>query len=265
MNTPALEKEKVRSVVEAILLTADSPVSPGRLTSLLKGLNGHDIRQAIDQLQKEYDDAGHAFTILEVAGGYQLATRQEFAPWLRKFHRDRKQIRLSQAALEVLSVVAFKQPATRIEVDAVRGVASAGVLQTLMELNMVRIVGRSDGVGKPILFGTTKEFLVHFGLKTLADLPKPKELEELLAEEGKKAQDQLTLGLDEDETAEDAGQDGESGEGEPPPQEAAADTPESEPEEGTEGEVENEVEEPQTINDPDDHGENGAPADREDA
>ena len=211
MTETDLEKDKVRNIIEAILLTADSPVSPGRLTSLFRGLNGRDIRQAIDALQEDYDRAERAFTIVEVAGGYQLATRQEFAPWLRKFHSDRKQIRLSQAALEVLSMVAFKQPITRVEVDAIRGVSSSGVLQTLMELNMIRIVGRSDGVGKPMLFGTTKEFLVHFGLKTLADLPKPKELEELLAEDGRKIQRQFGLGFDEEE---DAGDEGEQGGGE---------------------------------------------------
>jgi segregation and condensation protein B len=243
LNTPDLEKEKVRSVIEAILLTAESPVSPGRLTTLIKGLNGRDIREAIDELQKEYENSGHAFTIVEVGGGYQLATRQEFAPWLRKFHRDRKQIRLSQAALEVLSIVAFKQPITRVELDAVRGVSSTGVLQTLMELNMIRIVGRSDGVGKPMLFGSTKEFLIHFGLKTLADLPKPKELEELLAEEGRKVQSQLGLGFDE---------------------EVVEDESEDSAEQGDQVEEQDEVERLQRADDSDAPNENGiAPGDDE--
>jgi segregation and condensation protein B len=172
-----------------------------------------------------------------------LATRQEFAPWLRKFHRDRKQIRLSQAALEVLSIVAFKQPITRVELDAVRGVSSTGVLQTLMELTMIRIVGRSDGVGKPMLFGSTKEFLIHFGLKTLADLPKPKELEELLAEEGRKVQSQLGLGFDE---------------------EAVEDESEESAEQGDQVEEQDEVEKLQRADDSDAPNENGiAPEDDE--
>lgn len=203
MNERAITPERARTIIEAILLTAEVPVSPGRLVDLLDGFNGRDIRQAIDALKEQYDRGEHGFTIAEVGGGFQLATRQDLAPWIRKFHRDRSQVRLSQAALETLAIVAFKQPLTRIEVDAIRGVNSGGVLHTLMENDMVRIVGRSDAIGKPMLFGTTREFLVHFGLKTLADLPKPKELEELLAEGEQKAQarEQLALEL-QDSTAE---------------------------------------------------------------
>lgn len=180
--------DEVRTIVEAILVTAEEPVSPGRLLGVLKGLNGKDIRQAIDDLNDRYDRGGHAMTIREVAGGYQLATRKEFGAWVRKLH-DRGPVRLSQAALETLAVIAFKQPVTRVEIDSTRGVDSAGVVRHLLELNLVRIVGRSEGLGRPMLFGTTKEFMTHFGLKSLADLPKPRELEELLAEGQHKALD----------------------------------------------------------------------------
>jgi len=192
----AEDPEKARAIIEAILLTAEAPVSPGRLVDLLDGCTGRDIRQAIDALKEQYDRAGHGIAIAEVAGGYQLATRQDLAPWIRKFHKDRHHVRLSQAGLETLSIVAFKQPVTRVEVDNIRGVSSAGVLHTLMELDLVRIVGRSDGLGRPMLFGTTREFLVHFGLKSLADLPKPKELEELLAEGEEKARARQQLALE---------------------------------------------------------------------
>ncbi len=178
MDTP------IRGIIEAVLMTADSPVSPGRLADLLSDANGRDIRDAIDELKAQYDAAGHAFTIVELAGGFQLATRRQFAPWIRKLHQTRTSVRLSQAALETLAIVAFKQPLTRIEVDNIRGVGCGGVLHTLMEHNLVRIVGRSEGIGKPMLFGTTREFLSVFGLKSLADLPKPKELEELMEEAG---------------------------------------------------------------------------------
>ena len=201
MNEPSVSPEKARAIIEAVLLTAVDPVSPGRLVDLLDGLNGRDIRQAIDALSEQYTRSGHGIAIVEVANGFQLATRQELAPWVRKFHRDRSQVRLTQAALETLAIVAFKQPLTRVEVDSIRGVNSAGVLQTLMEHNMVRIVGRSDGIGKPMLFGTTREFLIHFGLRSLADLPKPKELEELLAEgtQQDKDREQLALALQEED------------------------------------------------------------------
>lgn len=198
MNPADRNPDEVRSIVEAILVTAEAPVSPGRLLGVIKGLNGKDIRQAIDDLNDRYDRGGHAMTVLEVAGGYQLATRKEFGPWVRKLH-DRNQVRLSQAALETLAVIAFKQPVTRVEIDSIRGVDSAGVVRHLLELNLTRIVGRSEGLGRPMLFGTTKEFMTHFGLKSLADLPKPRELEELLAEGQQKALDLAAAGADGDE------------------------------------------------------------------
>lgn len=181
-----LDPEKVRGIVEAVLMTSDTPVTPGKLQALIKNVNGRDLRVAVDELNEAYQQGGHAMLITEVAGGFQVVTRKEFGPWVRKFH-DRSHPRLSQAALETLAIIAFKQPVTRVEVDSVRGVDSGGVLRTLMELNMIRIVGRSEGIGRPMLFGTTRDFMTHFGLRSLADLPKPKELEELLAEGERKA------------------------------------------------------------------------------
>ena len=188
MNAAELEPDKIRGIIEALLMTAGQPITPGRLLGLLKGLNGKDLRQAVDDLNERYRLGGHAMAIVEVAGGFQLATHQEYGPWVRKFH-DRGQVRLSQAALETLAIVAFKQPVGRVDVDSIRGVDSSGGMRTLFEANMVRMVGRSEGVGRPMMFGTTKEFMVHFGLKSLADLPKPKELEELLAEGARKHED----------------------------------------------------------------------------
>jgi len=180
------DREKVRGIVEAVLMTSDTPVTPGKLQALIKGVNGRDLRRAVDALNETYSQGDHAMRITEVAGGFQIVTLREFGPWVRKFH-DHGPVRLSQAALETLAIIAFKQPVTRIEVDSVRGVDSGGVLRTLMELNMIRIVGRSEGVGRPMLFGTTRDFMTHFGLRSLADLPKPRELEELLAEGERKA------------------------------------------------------------------------------
>jgi segregation and condensation protein B len=182
-----LVPENLRQIVEAVLVSAEAPVTPGRLLALFDGVNGRHLREAIDALKAQYETSGSAFTIAEVAGGFQLATRPEYGPWLRKFH-DRNPVRLSQAALETLAIVAFRQPITRAELDAVRGVNSGGVLHTLMELNMIRLAGRSEAVGKPMLFATTREFLVHFGLRSLADLPKPRELQELLAAGEEQAQ-----------------------------------------------------------------------------
>ncbi|MCY3737233.1 MAG: SMC-Scp complex subunit ScpB [Gemmatimonadaceae bacterium] len=182
----SLDPGELRGIVEAVLMTSDAPVSPGRLEAVVKGVKGSQLRQAVRELNESYREGGHAMTIVEIAGGYQVVTLKEFAPWLRKFH-DRGHVRLSQAALETLAIVAFKQPVTRMEVDNLRGVDSAGVVRNLLELNLVRIVGRSEGIGRPMLFGTTRDFMTHFGLRSLADLPKPKELEELLAEGERKA------------------------------------------------------------------------------
>ncbi len=182
----SLDPGELRGIVEAVLMTSDAPVTPGRLEAVVKGVKGSQLRQAVRELNESYREGGHAMTIAEIAGGYQVVTLKEFAPWLRKFH-DRGHVRLSQAALETLAIVAFKQPVTRIEVDNLRGVDSAGVVRNLLELDLVRIVGRSEGIGRPMLFGTTRHFMTHFGLRSLADLPKPKELEELLAEGERKA------------------------------------------------------------------------------
>ena len=184
-KTPVSEEDlgpdKVRGIVEAILMTADTPISPGRLQTALKGLSGRDIRKAVDDLNEQYRQGGHAMSVVEVAGGFQLATRREFGPWVRQLH-DRGRKSLSQAGLETLAIIAYKQPLTRMAIDSIRGVDSGGVIRTLLEANMIRLVGRSQGVGRPMLFGTTREFMSHFGLKSLADLPKPKELQELLAQ-----------------------------------------------------------------------------------
>ena len=209
MSAENSETEKLRGIVEAVLMTAGQPVSPGKLTSLCKGASGKDLRRVVDELNQLYAEGDHVMTITEVAGGFQFVTRKEFGPWVRKFH-DRSQVRVSQAALETLAIIAFKQPVTRIEVDSIRGVDSGGVIRTLLELNMIRIVGRSEGIGRPMLFGTTREFMTHFGLKSLADLPRPKELEELLAEGERKAHaaEAQTLG----EGAVDAGVEDETSE-----------------------------------------------------
>jgi segregation and condensation protein B len=186
MSEP-LTPEQARAVIEAVLLSADSPVAATRLAEVVDGHTPRDLAHLVDELRDQYQQSQRGFTIVEVAGGYQLATRPELSPWLRRFHKDRAQVRLSQAALEALAIIAFKQPVTRIEIDSIRGVNSSGVMQTLLEVGMIRLVGRSEGIGKPMLFGTTREFLIHFGLKSLAELPRPRELEELLAEGEQKA------------------------------------------------------------------------------
>ena len=171
-----------RTILEALLMASDVPLQVGRLLPALDGAGARDVRAYIDELNAEYAGTGRAFRIVEVAGGFQFAVERRYAPFVRRLFRDRAPIRLSQAALETLAVVAFKQPITKAEIEAIRGVGVDWVLRTLLEHNLIRIAGRSEGVGRPLLYGTTREFLRHFGLKTTADLPKLKELDELLKE-----------------------------------------------------------------------------------
>ena len=169
----------IKTIVEAILLTSEAPVTPGRLTALLE-TDGKAVAEAVDALNAEYDRYGRAFNIVEVAGGFQLAVRKEFGGWVRRFQHEKTTVRLSQAALETLAIVAYRQPIIRPEIERIRGVNVGWVLRTLLERNLIRIAGRSDGVGRPLLYATTQEFMRYFGLKTTADLPKPEEIEDTL-------------------------------------------------------------------------------------
>ena len=174
---------KLKAIIEALLFTSDIPVSPGKIVGIFQDeqVTGKEIRAAVDELNTEYRRTGRIFQIVEVAGGFQMAVLKEYAPWIRAFQKERP-IKLSAAALETLSIIAYRQPIIRVEIENIRGVDSGGVLKTLMERRLIRIAGRSDGIGKPLLYATTDEFLRYFGLRTLADLPKPKELEDLLRE-----------------------------------------------------------------------------------
>jgi len=177
------DDSKGRSIIEAVLTASDMPVTTTQLADLVGDKAGaKEVRQYVDDLNEVYIQTGRAFRVTEVAGGFQLSVHHEFAPWIRRLIQE-KPARLSQAALEVLSIVAFKQPITKAEVEHIRGVASDGVLRHLMEKGLVRMAGRSDAVGRPLLYGTARDFLKFFGLKTLADLPKVRELEDMLKEE----------------------------------------------------------------------------------
>jgi segregation and condensation protein B len=193
---------KGRSIIEAVLTASDVPITTAQLTELVGNKTGaKEVRQYVDDLNEVYIETGRAFRITEVAGGFQFSVHHEFAPWIRKLLQG-KPARLSQAALEVLSIVAFKQPITKAEVEHIRGVVSDGVLRHLMEKGLVRMAGRSDAVGRPLLYGTARDFLKFFGLKTLADLPKVREIEEMLREQ------QESSG-----TVPSSGSDGEDGKG----------------------------------------------------
>jgi len=158
-------------VVEAVLFAADSPMPPAKIAAVLGVGDARDIRKHIEQLNTEYEAHGLAFRIEHLAGGYQMLTLPAYNPWLRKLLRARQETRLSPAALETLAILAYKQPCTRAEVEAIRGVAAGDLINRLREMNLVKIVGRAEDLGRPLLYGTTKRFLEVFGLPSLEELP----------------------------------------------------------------------------------------------
>jgi segregation and condensation protein B len=175
-----MDREGQKRIVEALVLGAPEPVSAQKIAEIVPGLEADEARAIVTELGREYEEQGRAFEIWEVAGGYQLRTRPEYASYLRLLHRERP-LRLSRAALETLAVVAYRQPVTRAEVEAVRGVEADAVLKSLLDRQLVRIAGHREVPGRPMLYATTRRFLEVFGLTRLDDLPTLREMEELLA------------------------------------------------------------------------------------
>lgn len=162
--------------MEAALLEADEPLTLRRLASAAGVADTSEARRLVQRLQELYEQDGTAFQVEELAGGFQLLTRTEFHPWLARLRRAGNEMRLSAAARETLAIVAYRQPITRADVEAIRGVQSGDMLHQLMEKGLVRIAGRDDSLGRPVLYGTTRKFLQIFGLRSLRDLPQAQEL-----------------------------------------------------------------------------------------
>lgn len=171
-----------KEILEALLFAADEPLSARRLATILEGATAAIVDDLIAQLNADYLRERRAFKVEPIAGGYRVMTRPEFAPWVRELQASAAAPRLSQAALETLAIIAYKQPVTRAELEAIRGVTVEGVLRTLVERELVTIAGRAEGLGRPLLYGTTAHFLEYFGLSGLEALPRPEELEVLFAD-----------------------------------------------------------------------------------
>jgi segregation and condensation protein B len=168
-------------LVEALLFASESPLAPADLARADEALDEERVEAAVAELRAEYDREARAFTVVEVGGGYQLLTRPEYAPVLERFDSVPSAQRLSGPALETLAIIAYRQPVGRAEVEEIRGVGAGGVLRTLVERGLVEAVGRGEGLGRPLLYGTTAFFLQHFGFRSLDDLPRPDELPVVLA------------------------------------------------------------------------------------
>ena len=167
MPTP----EEMKGILEALIYASEEPVKEEELLAIFPEEARTSVRDALAELILEYSGVPRGLRIVRVAGGFRMQTRPEHDPWIRSFYRQRNRVRLSRAALEALAIIAYRQPVTGPEIQALRGTNPVGVLQTLLERRIIRTLGRKKVVGKPILYGTTDEFLIHFGLNSLSDLP----------------------------------------------------------------------------------------------
>lgn len=174
-----MEPTDIKKAIECIIFVSDQPVSVDKMQQVFTELEKGDIRKYLKELVQEWGALGRGILLEEVAGGYQFRTDPAFSEYITNFNKRVKKFRLSRAALEVLAIIAYKQPVTRVEVESIRGVDSSGVINALLERRILEIKGRKEVIGKPFLYGTTGEFLEVFGLKNLSDLPTLKEIDEI--------------------------------------------------------------------------------------
>ena len=176
---PRMELSQLKSVIEALMFASPDPITPRMLYKLLNDEPKEDVKAALEALKADYAERG-GMHIAEVAGGMQITTRPEYHEWVRRLFHERSANKLSVASLETLSVIAYKQPVTAAEIGEIRSVNTSGVLSTLLERHLIKIVGRKNVIGRPFLYGTTKEFLIRFGLNDLGDLPKIEDMAQQL-------------------------------------------------------------------------------------
>jgi segregation and condensation protein B len=175
----AIDARELKAILEAILFVSPEPMPVARLVSIVGTVSKAEVVQALEILRHDLDQQGRGLQLVQVAGGYRLVTKQEYGPWLKRMDKTKAAQKLSRSALESLAIIAYKQPLVRAEIEEIRGVETSGVLRTLCERKLVRIVGRKDVPGRPIMYGTTKFFLEHFGLQDLSQLPPLREFKEL--------------------------------------------------------------------------------------
>lgn len=179
MDTPEVKPQPelvdttadAKKIIETLLFITDRPVKPGRLAEVVETVSAKQVLAIIEELTREYAQTGRAVQIVEVGGGFQMATKPEYGRWVRKLYNEKMTTKLSNAALETLAIIAYKQPITRAEMESIRGVDVAGPLERLLERGLVRVVGKKDTIGRPMVYGTTDEFLRTFGLNKVSELP----------------------------------------------------------------------------------------------
>ena len=174
-----MQDSEIRKIIEALLFASPEPLTQAKVNGIFNP-DTPNLKEVVLKLNEQYNHNDHAFEINQVAGGFQLVSRQEYEHFIRKMLSKSGRLSLSSAALDSLAIIAYKQPIGRYEVEAIRGVDSSGVLKTLLNRNLIKIKGRDSGPGRPLLYQTTDKFLEHFGLNRLSDMPKLKEITELL-------------------------------------------------------------------------------------
>ena len=182
-------------IIEALIFASDVPLPSKKIKDIISEIGEREIKKSIARINERYQETNSAFEIVEVAGGYQIVTRPDFADWIRKLYISRTKNRLTQRALETLAIIAYKQPITKTEVESIRGVSADTVIRTLIERKLITVTGREKAPGNPLLYGTTRYFLEYFGLKDISDLPKLREIDELLKSDEKflESLDQVSL------------------------------------------------------------------------
>ncbi len=178
------------TVIESLIFSSDEPISAAEIVRAIKGIDGEEINlskeeieDTVDQLNQNYSNQNISFRIVRLANGFLFATSPDTAKYVGYLSSEKSKRRLSQAALETLAIIAYKQPITKPELESIRGVNSDYILTTLLEKKLITIKGRAESIGRPLLYGTTDQFLIYFGLNKLSDLPKPREIEDIMNDE----------------------------------------------------------------------------------
>ena len=177
--TDSLDEQELKGIIEALLYISHEPLTVEKVTAVLAGPPKVVVHNAIRALQQDYAQEGRGLHIVEVAGGFSMITRPDCAPWITRLQKVKASAKVSRSAMETLAIIAYKQPIVRADIEQIRGVETSGVLRTLLDQKLIRMVGRKDIPGRPIMYGTTKVFLQRFGLRDLRDLPPLREFKDL--------------------------------------------------------------------------------------
>ncbi|PID59528.1 MAG: SMC-Scp complex subunit ScpB [Ignavibacteriae bacterium] len=176
-----------KSIIEALIFASDDPINSSEIIKAIKEIDGNDtkitntdVQKSVAELNEKYNNEDTSFKILSIADGFVFGTKKEYAKYVGYLSTEKSKRKLSQAALETLSIIAYKQPVTKPEIESIRGVNSDYMINTLLEKTLITIIGRAESLGRPLLYGTTREFLMYFGLNKLTDLPKPREINEIV-------------------------------------------------------------------------------------